>query len=381
MKIKFTLTFLFGLFFCLNIQAQWSTKSFNWDGLTREYKIYTSSNLNSSKPSPIVVALHGMGDDMGNFSQTIAAEFTQIADTTNAIILVPNAEIFTLLNMRAWNSGAAMAGIAPNQDVDDIGFINQMVDNVIAGYNVDENRIFMCGFSMGGFMTERMADQSNSRYAAFASVAGTFGDEMDVINPGRSVKIAHFHGTEDATVSYSGNSFGWDVDDLIDFWKDNNNCDVEPDIQYTFQDSADDGKTIEHFIYKGDEDVHLFKVYGADHEWLFQNQNDISYDVQMWIFFNDYETELGVKNYSKDFDISVYPNPTQDVLNIKLPQNAINQPYQINLYDMQGRLVYHQQSQDDTFGFSLMNNNLEQGTYLLRVYNSDFNISKTIILD
>ena len=382
MKIKIILlSFILALCYPFQSKAQWSTKSFTFGGLTRQYMIYIPADYNVSTPASVVVTLHGLGDTMNNFSQV---GFNNIADTANFIVLVPQA-ISDQLVGTAWNSGAGEYGYYPNSSVDDIGFLNAMVDTTIAHYSVNQQRIYMCGFSMGGFMTERMACQANTKYAAFASVSGTIGSELTLAscNPSRAVPIAHFHGTSDSTVGYYNDAYGINVDSLIHFWIANNGCDTTPIIT-SFPNTANDSLTVDHIVYPNGNngtDVELFRVNGGVHQWLYKPLNDINYTVQIWKFFSQYQRTLSINENSKNTNITIYPNPAKDELHIKLPKNNLNQPYQINLYDMKGNLVYQSQSSSQSFNISLKSKSISRGTYLLRLKNADFNFSQKVILD
>ena len=66
--------------------SQWTNKNFSFDGINRQYRIYVPSNYNASNPVSLVMTLHGMGDNMTNFS-TIGMNY--VADTANVIVIVP----------------------------------------------------------------------------------------------------------------------------------------------------------------------------------------------------------------------------------------------------------------------------------------------------
>ena len=66
-----------------------------------------------------------------------------IADTANFILIVPQALMATYLGQElgtAWNSGASLYGITPNQNVDDVGFLMAVLDSLNNNYNIDNNK-------------------------------------------------------------------------------------------------------------------------------------------------------------------------------------------------------------------------------------------------
>src|SRR5687768_12969237 len=78
------------------------SKTMSYAGEARSYRIYIPADYDSAEPVPLVLALHGLGDDASNF-QTVG--FNQIADTANFIAVYPNALPDPLLGSSGWNTG------------------------------------------------------------------------------------------------------------------------------------------------------------------------------------------------------------------------------------------------------------------------------------
>ncbi|GIV32717.1 MAG: hypothetical protein KatS3mg031_0252 [Chitinophagales bacterium] len=62
------------------------------------------------------------------------------------------------------------------------------------------------------------------------------------------------------------------------------------------------------------------------------------------------------------FDISVYPNPTTDILNISM-QNPLEEPVHVCIYSMQGEKVFSEKTQGNHFRIDL--SALSTASYLL----------------
>ena len=124
MKRHLLLYALISMLCCSQLFAQYVNKTMLWGGLTRSYRLYKSPNYNASNPASLLIALHGLGDDMTNFS---GIGFSQIGDTANIICIYPQAIVDAVIQESAWNSGAGAYGIYPNSTVDDIGFINDLL--------------------------------------------------------------------------------------------------------------------------------------------------------------------------------------------------------------------------------------------------------------
>lgn len=344
--------------------AQYFTRSFSFGGTTRQYILYVPSTYDGSQPVPFVMALHGLGDNMTNFKNI---NLKAVADTANFIFAIPQALVDQLSGSTAWNSGAGAFGITLNANVDDVGFLNALIDTVSAGYNINQARVYATGFSMGGFMSNRLACQLNNRIAAVASVSGTIGNGINC-QPDHAVPVAHFHGTADATVAYSGNQFGKDAETLVAYWVNNNGCDTMAIID-SLPDTKNDGKTVIRYKYINgnfNSEVYFYKVIGGAHEWL-SAANDINYSVEIWNFFNRFEWTFqpsGVGSLMDESRLSIFPNPAKSSCSIKL----IDEPFdKVDVLDLSGRLISHEEFGKGTYTHILHTDLLAEGSYLVRV--------------
>ncbi|MEZ4798250.1 MAG: alpha/beta fold hydrolase [Flavobacteriales bacterium] len=347
------------------VLAQQSYNTWNFDGTSREYISYVPSSYNASTPTPVVFCLHGLGDSMSNFYQI---GMNAIADTANFIAVFPQALVDPLSNATAWNSGAGAFGISLNPTVDDVGFINAIIDTLMNHFNIDETRIYACGFSMGGFMSNRLACELNGRIAAIASVAGTIGGELNC-NPTNPIPVCHFHGTTDGTVGYTNNLFGNDAEELCEFWRSHNSCDASPEV-IDIPDAYSDGYTVKHWIYANcveHGDVELFKVIGADHIWM-TPLNDINYSAEIWKFFYRQQLPaeyLALSEKEEAFDWNVYPNPATEYI---IVQTANPNVVHLELIDISGSLKKTEQFRGTT---QIQLSNLSSGLYLLKLQMED----------
>lgn len=381
MKKRYALLgILSSLLLTTNCFAQWQNKSFTHQGNTRQYRVYQSPNYNPSVPASMVITLHGLGDNMTNFS---GIGMNTIADTANIIVVVPQAFADPFAGA-AWNAGVGYMGYFPNSTIDDVDFINTMMDSIEANYAINPNRVYACGFSMGGFMTNRLALELNQRITAFASVSGTFGFGLPGYVPYNNISIAHFHGTVDGTVPFAGNASGISADSLVNFWVSNDQCNTTP-LHNVIPDSQNDGYTVDHYIYSNgleNSEVEFFKVTGADHVWL-TAANDISYTPEIWKFFNKHQVLLtaGVEESNQTALFSVYPNPASDQLNIV--STDANQYAQVSLTDLTGKTVLSTPVQftDGNASVSLNELALTAGVYLVKVKTGNQETIQRVVIE
>lgn len=351
MKKIFTL--LMTVFFCLSVFAQsgQTTKTITWGGTDRQYIEYVPANV--SNPAPVLFVFHGLGDDMANMFS--ATGFKDIADAHGWIVVTPqalDAQIslmgYSMSIGTAWNSGvsAELMGnhIIVNDGVDDSGLMMAILDNLIGTYNVDQNNVFCTGFSMGGFMSNRMAMEHGDRIKAIASVSGTIGNEIANATPRGHVSAMHIHGTADGTVTYDNASFnvqvatvsvGLGAEATVEYWRNYNQCSATP-AHTDYPDNMSDGKTFEKFLYENGTNgtkTAFIKVTGGDHEWYYTPANDIDYATEIYNFFASCMTPTSIGETTQT-SVNVYPNPTSDILHVE-GENIDN----IRIFNALGQLM------------------------------------------
>lgn len=373
--------FLFCLFFSATSNGQWINSSFTFDGQLRSYRTYKPANYNPAVPASLIVVLHGLG---GSMEDAAFLNITGIADTANIVLLSPQAlnyvSPFGIINA-AWNSGIELdipgsGNYVVNGDVNDVGFINAMMDSAMLQYSIKPERVYVCGASLGGFMTQRLACESAGRLTAVASVMGTYASALPLCNVNKILPVAHFHGTADEVIAYNGDlqfglltfPVGISVDSLINKWVVANNCNTSP-LQDTWPDNNNDGLFVEHFSYLNDgkSRVELFKVNSGMHQWYtYANTGgEFDYSTEIWKFFNKqygYDvTHIKDKNQEAQ-PIVIYPNPAKEKIFVRSAQTFS----QAVLIDIYGRVVgtYTDVNQGIT------TSTLKPGSYILRLDNN-----------
>jgi polyhydroxybutyrate depolymerase len=103
---------------------------------------------------------------------------------------------------KGWMLPRAFAGVRAPRD--DIGYVNAVVDDAVARFGLDPERIVVSGFSLGGSMTWYIACAEGGRYAGYIPVAGAFWEPYveDCVMP--LAEIRHVHGLADETVPLAG---------------------------------------------------------------------------------------------------------------------------------------------------------------------------------
>jgi len=199
------------------------------NGETRDYILHIPSGYDS-KPVPLVIVLHPHGSSAKGIEKT--SDMSTKADKEGFLVVYPNGTG----NPRAWNAG--FYPLNPTQS-DDVAFISAVIDKLEKDLQVDVNRIYVCGFSNGGFMTYRLGAELSERLAAIAVVEGTIGARqpdgsiLRIRNPSRPIPLIAFNGKEDRAVPYNGGRGIDGIDflstaDSIIFWVKQDGCNTTP---------------------------------------------------------------------------------------------------------------------------------------------------------
>lgn len=303
-------------------QMEYSTLYF--EGEERVYILYLPSGYEDEQNLPVVFAFHDMTELAANIYGY--SGLNEVAEEHKFIVCYPEGDL--LFNLTHWNVG----GFTQDSDVNDVGYVNAVVNKVIEDYNVDDTRFYACGRGNGGFFSLLSACQLSHKFAAVASAGGSMTFEMlGDCNPGRPVPVLQLHGTEDDWVYYDQiDTFYNSALDVIDYWVTHNECNTEPVIEAVENQSDTDNSTVEVFTYSGETEcqkvVH-YRVNGAGrYAWPGASGNfDFEFAEALWTFFSGYSLEDGTScqpvsvaevSGERAKALMLYPQPAQDKITV-----------------------------------------------------------------
>jgi polyhydroxybutyrate depolymerase len=104
---------------------------------------------------------------------------------------------------RFWNATDACCNFE-DADVDDIGYVREVLGDVARRLRVDPSRVYVLGFSNGGFLAHRVACDLSTSVAAVVSVAGAVWNDPSRCTPSDPVSVLEIHGDADPIVRPSG---------------------------------------------------------------------------------------------------------------------------------------------------------------------------------
>ena len=133
-------------------------------GRTRTYLLYVPRGL--AKGAPLVLALHGSGEDGAQMRVQTGYGFEREADAHGFAVAYPDGYD------GYWN-GCNIAGdyAANTLDIDDVGFLSALADKLTREIGSDPAHVFATGVSRGGQMAYRLALEAPSRFRAVAAVS------------------------------------------------------------------------------------------------------------------------------------------------------------------------------------------------------------------
>lgn len=170
-----------------------TTFATTFGGLARTYDVYVPASYTGFQPVPLVIDLHGFTSNSAQ--QAFLSGFRAEADEEGFIVVYPQG------SSNSWNAYGC-CGNAAAGNVNDVGFIRAVVQEVSAMGNIDHRRVYATGLSNGGAMTHRLACQAADVFAAAAPVSFPLNTSAAVCQPSRRISVTHFHGTQDGTVHY-----------------------------------------------------------------------------------------------------------------------------------------------------------------------------------
>ena len=369
------------LFSTLLSYAQQPKQTLQWQGTNREYYTYVPTSYDSENGMPVMVFLHGFDGGIDSYNSSI--NFQQAADQFHWMIVLPQAltahyqlGFVDIPTGSAWNSGIEMTimgnPFVPNSDVDDSGFLLALVDSLGESYNLDTDSLFFTGFSMGAFMTHRMAIEHPDRINAVATASGLVPVCFADSTPSQHISVLHIHGNNDNVVHTDGTAspipgmgemtLGLSVENTIEYWRNANQCNLDAET-ITYADTENDGMMFSLNTYTSSTDdtrVAFLNVDGGEHKW-YENGHDVQYLTVVHDFFTRSNSYIftGIGETSIQATLTVYPSPANSAITIESANNT-----QLFIHSADGRVIATQSISEGANTIDI--SSYAAGIYLLR---------------
>lgn len=164
------------------------TLSFDADGVAGSYDIQEPTTAVPGAPLPVIFDFHAYGES-GQLQIGLSG-LGSYGQSRRFVTVTP------------WINGQAISQWLSNVGSVDANWFGSLLAHIEMTSCVDEHRIFVTGYSNGGFMALAVACQFSQQIAAVAPVAGLQVGPHCL--PSRSVSLVAFQGTADPLLHYDG---------------------------------------------------------------------------------------------------------------------------------------------------------------------------------
>ena len=183
-------------------------KTITSEGQKREYLQYAPSDLGSKRP--LIISCHGMNQS-AKYQWDALKDAKTLADKEKFVIVLPE----------GINNGWDISGDR------DINLIKDLIAQMKKDFDIDENRVYLSGFSMGGMLTYHAMNKIPNVIAAFAPISG-YPMWGFTYTGKRAIPVIHHHGTGDDVCVYS--NVQRNIDELVK----KNKCSSTPTITQNY---------------------------------------------------------------------------------------------------------------------------------------------------
>jgi polyhydroxybutyrate depolymerase len=248
----------------------------------RPYRLVAPASLDPGKAYPLVLVLHGWGGSSEHVERYY--QLDPLVDERGFLVAYPQGTEETHRrhlwggHRRFWNATDACCDFY-GAGVDDVTYLDAVIDDVSAHYRVDAKRVYVMGLSNGAYMSHRYACDRAGRVAAIVSQAGAMWADASRCKPSEPVAVLQIHGTDDDLVPFDGMAHGApgqsrlpSAHQTVRDWADFDRCDATPDTSAPARnliegglrsDAPDDETTTERWT--GCRGVELWTMRGAGH--------------------------------------------------------------------------------------------------------------------
>lgn len=240
-------------------------------GLQRSYLLHVPPGWTVDAELPLVLAFHGTQSDPVHLRNV--SRLDDVADQSGVVVAYPAAALGD------WNTGCLQCGSdAVVEEIDDLGFVSDLVDQLVADAGIDRRRVYVIGISNGALFVHRLACAAQGMVAGAASVAATLiAPEYVPACGGGTLPIVFFHGSEDTFFPPEGGFAGNNVvnvrllsiEESVESWSGRDGCDPTPEIT-ALPDAEDDGTTVVRELHGGCDGgaaVAYYAIAGGGHTW------------------------------------------------------------------------------------------------------------------
>lgn len=223
----------------------------------RSYLLALPQNYQNNNSYKLLLAFHpsgGTSQEMRSLSQ-----FEKLS--TDYIVAYPKSE------QVEWNEGCD-CNIAHRLGADDLGFTQNVINDIRQRHIITEGEIYAAGFSQGGLFVQNLACNLSDTFKAVAVVAAPMSIQLaSNCAPQKPVSIMMVHGTADPVLPYNGlvhSNFGLiSSPDAIALLAEKNGS-----LPYALQKTLDANVSLSSY-HNGKQKFQLFSMKDGGHNWQY----------------------------------------------------------------------------------------------------------------
>ncbi len=168
-------------------------------------------------PARVVFVIHPFGSSALDFMN--ATHFPEIFGAAGWVVISPEG-----VN-KSFNAGDC-CGEAAHSKIDDVGFLLAILDDVRERSCIDDDRVYLTGFSNGGFMSQAFACAHADRVGAIASVGAVLG--VRPCEPSEPVSVLLVNGVGDDVIPMDGGGpfRTRPLTETLGVWRDAGHCEA-----------------------------------------------------------------------------------------------------------------------------------------------------------
>jgi polyhydroxybutyrate depolymerase len=248
--------------------------------VARPYTAQVPDSYDASKPTPLVVALHGYA--VNSFAGVRLFDALNGSKKHGYLVAYPDG-LPDSQGKEFWNATDACCNY-DNNPVDDVAYLSAVIDDMQAQYNVDPRRIYVVGHSNGAFMAHRLACDIGGRLAGVVTMSGMTWKDPTKCPAEHPVNVLQIHGTIDSVIAYEGSDTYPSAAVTVATWAAKNGCTgalVDDGAPFDLVSNVDGAET-QVQAYEGcpaGGAVDFWTINGADHLPLF---DPADFETRWW---------------------------------------------------------------------------------------------------
>lgn len=264
------------------------------DSIPRRTNFYIPKKL-KKRNQALILCLHREEESPESMARLTRKSFNDLADQNGFVVGYPEG-----LN-KYWNDGRTDSiSLSHYNEVDDVGFINRLINYTVDSFSVDPGHVFITGMSNGGLMALRLACELSVKIKGVAVVSASLAlDQLVTCSPDSSVSLMMINGTRDPVMPFDGGEMVWEgrsqgsvlsAEGAIHYWLGENNCKEKSskrDVGNTNLFDETRSERVEFQNCENGTEVALVTVTNGGHTWPGGRQ---------------YANEKAIGKTSKDFD-------------------------------------------------------------------------------